>query len=72
MLIQNSLVTSSLSRPSNNIMLGAISQGAGPPSDSWSRKQCAFAHIGYKFDDTENANLYTAVQQFQTILSRNV
>jgi hypothetical protein len=72
MLVQNSQTSSGLTRPTNKIMLGAISQGAGPPSDSWSTKECAFAHIGYKFNDTQMTNLYTAVQAYQTSLSRQV
>lgn len=32
----------------------------------------AFAHIGDNLDDTEAANFYTAVQAFQTTLSRNI
>jgi hypothetical protein len=38
----------------------------------WSNKQCALASIGDGLTDTEVANLYTAVQTFQTSLSRNV
>lgn len=72
MLVQNTQTSSGLTRPTNKIMLGAISQGAGTPIDSWSTKECAFAHIGYKLDDTETANLYTAVQAFQTALGRQV
>lgn len=34
--------------------------------------QCAFASIGDGLTDTEAANLYTAVQAYQTSLSRNV
>jgi len=35
-------------------------------------RQCAFASIGDGLTDTEAANLYTAVQAYQTTLSRNV
>jgi hypothetical protein len=38
----------------------------------YSTKQCAFASIGDGLTDTEAANFYTAVQAFQTTLSRNV
>jgi hypothetical protein len=37
-----------------------------------STKQCAFASIGDGLTDTEAANFYTAVQAFQTTLSRQV
>jgi hypothetical protein len=38
----------------------------------YSTKQCAFASIGDGLTDTEASNLYTAVQAYQTTLSRNV
>jgi hypothetical protein len=38
----------------------------------YSSKQCAFASIGDGLTDTEAANFYTAVQTFQTTLSRQV
>jgi hypothetical protein len=38
----------------------------------WSNKECAFASIGDGLSDAEVANLYTAVQAFQTSLSRNI
>ena len=38
----------------------------------WSTKELAFASIGDGLTDTEAANFYTAVQAFQTTLSRQV
>jgi len=38
----------------------------------YSDRQCAFASIGDGLTDTDAANLYTAVQAYQTTLSRNV
>jgi hypothetical protein len=38
----------------------------------WSNKECAFASIGDGLSDSDVANLYTAIQVFQTSLSRNV
>lgn len=38
----------------------------------WSNKQCAFASIGDGLSDTDVSNFYTAVQVFQTSLSRQV
>ena len=38
----------------------------------YSDRECAFASIGDGLTDTEAANLYTAVQAYQTTLSRNV
>jgi hypothetical protein len=45
--------------------------GAVNPS-YYSERQCAFASIGDGLTDTQASNFYTAVQAFQTTLSRNV
>jgi hypothetical protein len=55
--------------PNINIFLGAAN---GTPISSYSNKQYAFASIGSSFTDTEAAALYTAVQAFNTTLSRQV
>jgi len=61
--------TASNALPNGNIYLGALNQGG----DIYrSTKECAFASIGQGLTDTEAANFYTAVQAFQTTLSRNV
>ena len=52
-------------RPSIPIYLGVAN---GLPN--YADRQCAFAHIGDGLTDTEASNLYTAVQAFQTTLSR--
>jgi hypothetical protein len=39
---------------------------------SYGDRECAFASIGDGLTDTEAANFYTAVQAYQTTLSRNV
>jgi hypothetical protein len=41
-------------------------------ANTFSSKQCAFASIGDGLTDTQASNFYTAVQAFQTTLSRNV
>jgi hypothetical protein len=41
-------------------------------ANTFSSKQCAFASIGDGLTDTQASNFYTAVQTFQTTLSRNV
>lgn len=46
-------------------------QGGGGAA-AVSTKQCAFASIGDGLTDTDAANFYTAVQAFQTTLSRQV
>lgn len=71
-IASNTTVTLLSSRPSVSITLGAMNQNGPGPVDSWTNKECAFAHIGYKMSDTDMANLYTIVQNYQTILSRNV
>ncbi len=55
-------------RPTSSIWLGALNHS----TNYWSSKECAFASIGNGFTSTEAANFYTAVQAFQTTLSRNV
>jgi hypothetical protein len=63
--------TSSTNHPERNIYLGAMHNSVGVPQ-YYSTKQCAFASIGDGLTDTEAANLYTAVQAFQTTLGRQV
>jgi len=43
----------------------------GTPS-LYSNRECAFAYFGDVITDTQASNFYTAVQAFQTTLSRNV
>ncbi len=64
-VINNAALVSVLEN--NNIYLGA--RGTGSLS---STKQYAFASIGDGLTDTQASNFYTAVQAFQTTLSRNV
>jgi hypothetical protein len=53
-----------------SVYIGALnSNGSG---SAYSSKQCAFASIGDGLTDTEASNFYTAVQAFQTTLSRQV
>jgi len=52
------------------IWLGAFNfAGSGAV---WSNRECAFATIGDGLTDTEAGNFYTAVQAFNTTLSRNI
>lgn len=69
--ILNSTTTSG-ALPEGNIYLGAFYSGSSATPSSYSTKQCAFASIGSGLTDTESANFYTAVQAYQTTLSRNV
>jgi hypothetical protein len=59
------------SLPPYPVYIGAVNRGNAAIS-RYSDRQCAFASIGDGLTDTEAANLYTAVQAYQTTLSRNV
>jgi hypothetical protein len=63
--------TLSTSRPIYPIYIGAtnlLNTGAY----QYSNRECAFASIGDGLSDTQASNFYTAVQAFQTTLSRQV
>jgi hypothetical protein len=53
-----------------SLFIGAVNLLAG--TDAFSNRECAFASIGDGLNDTEASNLYTAVQAFQTTLSRQL
>ena len=54
----------------NNFYLGALNLGGS--AAQFSNRECAFASIGDGLTDTEASDFYTAVQAFQTTLSRQV
>jgi hypothetical protein len=56
------------SKVNRNIYVGATNGG----TVDYSLTQNAFASIGDGLDDTQASNFYTAVQAFQTTLSRQV
>ena len=60
----------SLTPSTQNIYLGAGNVSGS--ATSFSPREQAFASIGDGLTDTESSNLYTAVQAFNTTLSRNV
>lgn len=65
------LVTSNSNRKVNfNIFIGATNRN--DVAYFYTPRECAFSSIGDGLTDTEAANYYTAVQTFQTTLSRNV
>lgn len=68
----DSLTTASGNVNNNKIFLACYNSTGLPGAALFSSKECAFASIGDGLNDTESANLYTAVQAFQTTLSRNV
>ena len=59
--------SSSLSLISSSIYIG-VANG----SSNYSTKQCSFSSIGDGLTDTQASDFYTAVQAFQTTLSRQV
>lgn len=67
-LLNTNTVASSIVS-SQNIYIGGNNDTSFP---SYSARQCAFASIGDGLIDTQAANFYTAVQAFQTTLSRQV
>ena len=67
-LVASSNASSSL--VNNEIYLGAFNNGGS--ISFYSTKQCALASIGLGLSDSEAANFYTAVQAFNTTLSRQV
>ena len=71
-LLNTNTATITNSIPSASIAIGSSfrSDTLGPQQNS--NRECAFASIGNGLTDTEAANLYTAVQAFQTTLSRQV
>jgi hypothetical protein len=65
----NTNTASSSTVSSQNIYLGGGNDTSFP---SYSVRQCAFSSIGDGLTDTQASNLYTAVQAFQTTLSRAI
>jgi hypothetical protein len=63
------LLQSSTTKTTTAIALGAIRQ---PTTTVFSNREQAFASIGDGLTDTQASNFYTAVQAFQTTLSRQV
>ena len=66
------VTTANLSTGLLGINLYLLAYNNGGITAGYSTKQCAFASIGDGLTDAESANLYTAVQAFQTTLSRQV
>jgi len=63
-------VNNSNSLSTQNIFIGA--RNTSGFADQYTNLQSAFASIGDGLSDTEAANFYTAVQNFQVALSRNI
>jgi hypothetical protein len=68
--ILNTSTSNSTGLHSGNIAILAVNDASGV--GQFSTKQCAFASIGDGLTDTQASDFYTAVQAFQTTLSRQV
>jgi hypothetical protein len=68
--VSNTGVTLSNSIPTSAIVIGAINDTS--TFTNFTNKQTAFNSIGNSLTDTQASNFYTAVQAFQTTLSRQV
>ncbi len=62
----------SLTRANLKIFLLSLNYSGTGGAVFYSTKECAFATIGEGLSDTEASNLYTIIQNYQTILSRQV
>ena len=69
-LVSSTTATQTASAANLNIFIG--SQGNSTIASEFSNRECAFASIGDGLTDTEAANLYIAVQKYQTTLGRQV
>lgn len=70
-LLATNTNTDTATMPNKNIFLSATPE-TGSGIGQYSNRECAFASIGNGLTDTEAANFYTAVQTYQTTLSRQV
>jgi hypothetical protein len=68
-LLNTNVISYSYTFANNTFYLGALNYGT---AQFFSGFQCAFSSIGDGLTDTQESNLYTAVQAFQTTLSRQV
>jgi len=60
--------------PNNNVLLGTISidSSSNPYGAGYVKNDFRFAYLSDGLDDTQMANLYTAVQAYQTTLGRSI
>ena len=68
----NTSTNTSIALPPVNCFLGARQFGNGGPASNFSNRQFAFAFISSGLTAGEVSTLNTIIQQYQTILSRNV
>lgn len=70
-LATNTNTNTSIGQPNFPLYIGA-SNFSGSIANNFSNRECAFASIGDGLTDTQASNFYTAVQAFQTTLSRQI
>jgi hypothetical protein len=68
--VKTTFTQNSVSLVNANVYLGALNSTTTP--SAYSNRENAFASIGDGLTDTQASNFYTAVQAFQTTLSRQV
>lgn len=68
--VKTTLTRSSYGLNSASIYIGARNNNG--TADNYCTNQCRFSSIGEGLTDTEASNLYSAVQTFNTTLSRNI
>ena len=69
-LLNQNTNTKILPLPSLSVFIGATNKNG--TANSFSTKQCSFSSIGDGLTDTDASNFYTAVQNYNTTLNRNV
>jgi hypothetical protein len=68
--VAKTTTTSASSLPNNNMYFGASNTGG--TAGGFANREIAFGHLGNSLTNTQFNNFYTAVQAFQTTLSRQV
>ena len=71
-LASNSSLQTRVSRLVESLPIGAFKVNGNIGATAYTDKECAFASVGSDLSLAEAANLYTAVQAFQTALGRQV
>jgi hypothetical protein len=71
-VLRSSATNTPATRPNFTYFLANVSVNGNPDAGLYSNKQYAFGSIGDGLTDTEAADFYTAVQNFNTTLGRQV
>jgi hypothetical protein len=70
--VSRTTTTAQTSLPNLNIYIGAIAINTSSGAVAFANREICFGHLADALSNTEFNNFYTAVQAFQTTLSRNV